>query len=70
MMSAPPIVGVPRFEAWAAGPSSRMTSPSWRARAPDEPRRDDERDEQRRQRRGADARRDVAEDVRAGDALA
>ena len=33
MISAPPIVGVPRFEAWAAGPSSRMTSPSCRSRA-------------------------------------
>ena len=33
MMSAPPIVGVPRLEACAAGPSSRITSPSCRSRA-------------------------------------
>jgi hypothetical protein len=33
MISAPPIVGVPFFEAWLAGPSSRISSPSWRSRA-------------------------------------
>ncbi len=33
MMSAPPMVGVPRLDACAAGPSSRMTSPSCRSRA-------------------------------------
>ena len=33
MMSAPPMVGVPCLLAWLAGPSWRITSPSWRARA-------------------------------------
>ena len=33
MMSAPPIVGVPFFVACPAGPSSRISSPSWRSRA-------------------------------------
>ena len=27
------MVGVPFFDAWLAGPSSRITSPSWRSRA-------------------------------------
>ena len=40
------------------------------AGAADEPGRDDEGDQQRRQRRQADARRHVAEHVRAGDRLA
>ena len=33
MISAPPMVGVPFLPAWLAGPSSRITSPSWRSRA-------------------------------------
>ena len=33
MMRAPPMVGVPFLPAWEAGPSSRITSPSWRSRA-------------------------------------
>jgi hypothetical protein len=33
MISAPPMVGVPFFDAWPAGPSSRISSPSWRSRA-------------------------------------
>src|SRR2546429_9707001 len=46
IMISPPIVGVPRFVWWLAGPSARITCPTFRSRsrrimagAPPEPRR-------------------------------
>ena len=63
-MMRPPIVGVPRLLWWLAGPSARMTCPTFRARS----RRitggpDDEGEQQRRHRRARRSEADVVEEI-------